>query len=107
MYKKSFPASKYNNFSKFGLDKTSKVNLENYKKAEVTLGRDVLFSLKILEEQGYISKSNEKTNLYVFLTPTVIYSPSDATSIYKTKHKEISIIREGSIKLYEQEHIMP
>ncbi len=54
-----------------------------------------------------VSKSNEKTNLYVFLTPTVIYSPSDATSIYKTKHKEISIIREGSIKLYEQEHIMP
>ena len=47
-------------------------------------------------------KSNEKTNLYVFLTPHVIQNPEEAKEVYRKKRNEIEQIREGNIKLYDE-----
>jgi general secretion pathway protein D len=47
-------------------------------------------------------KSYDKTNLYVFLTPRVVQHPSEAAKIYESKKGEIDTIREGSIKMYEE-----
>ncbi|MBF0224444.1 MAG: type II secretion system secretin GspD [Desulfobacterales bacterium] len=46
-----------------------------------------------------ISNSNEKTNLFVFLTPHVIESPVEAQTIYELKKGEIERVKEFSIKL--------
>jgi len=58
---------------------------------------------------GWLFKSTgttgEKTNLYVFITPHVIKSPEEAEAVYKIKKEQIDDIREGSIKLYEQESV--
>ncbi len=48
------------------------------------------------------SKRNEKTNLYIFLTPRVIKSPAEADEILKDKQEHINTIGEGKIKLYEK-----
>lgn len=48
------------------------------------------------------SRSDTKTNLYVFLTPHVLGNPSESTVIYKEKKAEIDQIKEGSIKIYEK-----
>ncbi|MCF8051891.1 MAG: type II secretion system secretin GspD [Desulfobacterales bacterium] len=47
-------------------------------------------------------KSFDKTNLYVFLTPRVVQHPSEAVELYEKKKGEIDTIREGSIKMYEE-----
>jgi len=47
-------------------------------------------------------KSYDKTNLYVFLTPRVVQHPSEAAKIFESKKGEIDTIREGSIKMYEE-----
>jgi general secretion pathway protein D len=47
-----------------------------------------------------ISKGDEKTNLYVFLTPTVVKNPLEATALYKVKRQEIDEVRQGDVKLY-------
>ena len=47
-------------------------------------------------------KSYDKTNLYVFLTPRVVQHPSEAVEIYENKKGEIDTIREGSIKMYQE-----
>jgi general secretion pathway protein D len=47
-----------------------------------------------------ISKGDEKTNLYVFLTPTVVKNPLEASELYKVKRKEIDEVRQGDVKLY-------
>jgi general secretion pathway protein D len=48
------------------------------------------------------SKKNEKTNLYIFLTPRVIKSPAEADEILKDKQEHMDTIKEGKIKLYEK-----
>lgn len=49
-----------------------------------------------------ISKSGEKTNLFVFLTPKVIGNPADAKEIYNKKKTQIESIEKGSIKMYKE-----
>jgi general secretion pathway protein D len=46
------------------------------------------------------SKKNEKSNLYVFLTPKVVNTPFEAGTVYKEKKEQIDNIKSGSIKLY-------
>ncbi|UCF90943.1 MAG: type II secretion system secretin GspD [Desulfobacterales bacterium] len=48
------------------------------------------------------SKSNSKTNLYVFLTPRVIKSPTEADEIFFKKKNQMDTIKQGGIKLYER-----
>ncbi len=48
------------------------------------------------------SDKNEKTNLYIFLTPRVIKSPAEAQEILQDKKKQMDTIKEGKIKLYER-----
>jgi general secretion pathway protein D len=45
---------------------------------------------------------NERTNLYVFLTPRVIKSPAEAEQVYKGKRNQIDTIRGGGFKFYER-----
>jgi general secretion pathway protein D len=48
------------------------------------------------------TETNEKTNLYIFLTPRVIKSPLEAQEIYKNKQGQFGTVEEGGIKLYEE-----
>ena len=49
------------------------------------------------------TETNEKTNLYIFLTPRVIKSPAEAQEIFKNKTTgQTGTVEEGKIKLYEQ-----
>jgi len=48
------------------------------------------------------SRSRNKTNLFVFLTPHVIESPIEAEKIYEEKKEEMDRIGGGVIKLYEK-----
>ena len=45
-------------------------------------------------------KQNQKTNLYIFLTPRVIQNPAEAQKIYEHKKKQIDTIRSGQLNLY-------
>jgi general secretion pathway protein D len=47
------------------------------------------------------SETNEKTNLYIFLTPRVIKSPLEAQEILKDKQEQMGTVEEGAIKLYK------
>jgi general secretion pathway protein D len=49
------------------------------------------------------SNTNDKTNLYVFLTPRVIQNPDEASEVSKAKRDHIDKIREENIKLYHGE----
>jgi len=49
-----------------------------------------------------VSKSNDKTNLFIFLTPHVIKNPAEADMVYKKKKDQIDRIKEGSIKMYKE-----
>ncbi len=49
-----------------------------------------------------MSKSSEKTNLFVFLTPHVIKNPVEADKVYKKKKDQIDKIKEGNIKMYKK-----
>lgn len=55
---------------------------------------------------GYLfrstSKGGDKTNLYVFITPTVVKSPAEAQDILKSKKDQIEKIEAGKIKMYEK-----
>ncbi|MFC1811341.1 type II secretion system secretin GspD [Thermodesulfobacteriota bacterium] len=44
---------------------------------------------------------NTKTNLYVFITPTVIKSPEEADDVYKKKKDQIEGVKSGTIKMYK------
>ena len=47
------------------------------------------------------STGNEKTNLYVFLTPRVVKTPLESEALYKIKKKAIDAVRsKGEVKLY-------
>ncbi len=48
------------------------------------------------------SKGEDKTNLYVFLTPKVVQNPLEANKIYEEKKSEIELIKKGNINLYDQ-----
>jgi general secretion pathway protein D len=48
------------------------------------------------------SQSNQKTNLYIFLTPRVIKSPAEADDVFFKKKGEMDTIQEGQIKLYKE-----
>jgi len=48
------------------------------------------------------SRSRNKTNLFVFLTPHIIENPIEAQKIYDEKKKEIEKIKGGAIKMYEK-----
>jgi general secretion pathway protein D len=60
---------------------------------------------------GYLfrkkSETNQKTNLYIFLTPRVIKSPMEAEAILKNKKEQIDTIKEGGIKLYQDDKSAP
>lgn len=49
------------------------------------------------------SNNDEKTNLFVFLTPRVIQNPDEATKVAKDKRDQIDKLREEKIKLYKDE----
>ena len=49
-----------------------------------------------------ISDTDDKTNLYIFLTPHIIESPAEAKKMYQKKKEEIEKIKEGVIKMYEK-----
>ncbi len=46
------------------------------------------------------SKGNEKSNLFIFITPKVIQNPDEATRVYQSKKETIEQVREMQIKLY-------
>jgi general secretion pathway protein D len=50
-----------------------------------------------------MSKSNDKTNLFIFLTPHVVKNPVEADMVYKKKKDQIDKIKEGNIKIYKKE----
>jgi general secretion pathway protein D len=56
---------------------------------------------------GWMFRSTEqedqKTNLYIFLTPRVIKSPAEADTVYQEKKGEINTIQGGKIKLYQED----
>ncbi len=49
-----------------------------------------------------MSKSSDKTNLFIFLTPHVIKNPAEADKVYKKKKDQIDKIKEGNIKMYKE-----
>ncbi len=49
------------------------------------------------------STSNEKTNLYIFLKPTVIVGQTEASELFNKKRNQIDRIKEGQIKMYEND----
>lgn len=49
------------------------------------------------------SRSSEKTNLFVFLTPRVLKNPEEAKLIQDEKQDQMDKIIEGEIKLYKKE----
>jgi len=49
-----------------------------------------------------VSKSRQRTNLYIFLTPHIIENPVEAGALYREKKQEIDKIKGGNIKLYER-----
>ncbi len=49
-----------------------------------------------------ISRTRNKTNLFVFLTPYIIENPIEAQRIYEEKKGEMDRIEEGVIKMYKK-----
>jgi len=49
-----------------------------------------------------LSRGEDKTNLYVFLTPKVVRSPLELDEIYKEKAKDIESLKTGEVSLYEK-----
>ena len=52
-------------------------------------------------------RGDEKTNLFVFITPRVVKNPAEAQAILRSKKKEIEEIKEGKIKMYEKSIKIP
>lgn len=51
------------------------------------------------------SNTHDKTNLYIFLTPRVIQTPSEATKVSTQKREQIDNLREEQIKLFNGDPI--
>ncbi|CAB5124277.1 General secretion pathway protein D [Olavius algarvensis associated proteobacterium Delta 3] len=47
------------------------------------------------------STATEKSNLFIFLTPKVVANPSESAAILRDKQNYMDELRQGSIKLYE------
>lgn len=56
---------------------------------------------------GYLfksmGKSNDKTNLYIFLTPHVVGNPYEAKMLFNSKKDQIEKIKNGKIMLYDED----
>jgi general secretion pathway protein D len=50
------------------------------------------------------SKSGDKKNLFIFLTPHIVENPAEAKKIYEEKREEIERVEEGVIKMYERKN---
>jgi general secretion pathway protein D len=54
---------------------------------------------------GYLfrstSRSMDKKNLYIFLTPHIIENPAEAEALYEDKKRHIDSVEEGVIKMYD------
>ena len=50
------------------------------------------------------SISSERTNMFVFLTPHVLYEPGEAKDILKDKKAHIKSVTPGTIKLYREDN---
>ncbi len=48
------------------------------------------------------SRSDDKKNLFIFLTPHVIENPEEAEKIYEQKKEQIDKVKEGAIKMYKR-----
>ena len=49
-----------------------------------------------------ISRTRNRTNLFVFLTPHIIENPAEARKVYQEKKEQIDKIKEGVIKMYKR-----
>ncbi len=49
-----------------------------------------------------VSRSRNRTNLFVFLTPYIIENPTEASKIYEEKKEGMDRVREGVIKMYKK-----
>ncbi|MDA3918830.1 MAG: type II secretion system secretin GspD [Deltaproteobacteria bacterium] len=49
-----------------------------------------------------LSTGEERTNVYVFLTPHVLKNPLELEKIYKEKKNELDTIKEGEVLLYDK-----
>jgi general secretion pathway protein D len=49
-----------------------------------------------------VTRSEDRTNLFIFVTPHIIENPVEAKKVYEEKKEEIEGVREGVIKLYEK-----
>jgi len=49
-----------------------------------------------------VSRTSDRTNLYIFLTPYIIENPEEAQKVYKEKKGEIDHIKEGVIKMHKR-----
>ncbi len=47
------------------------------------------------------TSSDDRTNLYIFLTPRIIETPDEAEEIYREKREDIDRIKGGNVKLYD------
>jgi general secretion pathway protein D len=48
-----------------------------------------------------VEKSDDRTNLFIFLTPHIIENPQEAKELFREKKHQIDTIKEGAIKMYE------
>ena len=48
------------------------------------------------------SRSGDKKNLFIFLTPHIIENPAEAEKIYEEKKEQIDRVKEGVIKMYKR-----
>ena len=51
------------------------------------------------------SKSSQKTNLYIFITPRVVQNPSEAKNLLNEKSEQMGPIEGGHIKMYQAPEI--
>ncbi|MDY6880463.1 MAG: type II secretion system secretin GspD [Thermodesulfobacteriota bacterium] len=54
-----------------------------------------------------VSRSADKTNLFIFLTPHIIEDQSEAKKIYQKKKEYIDKVEEGVIKMYKRKADQP
>ncbi len=52
-----------------------------------------------------LTRSRDKTNLFIFLTPHIIENPEEAKKVYQQKKEQIDLIQEGVIKMYKSNHL--
>ena len=49
-----------------------------------------------------LSRSSDRKNLFIFLTPHIIENPAEAKQVYEQKKEEIDTVEEGVIKMYDR-----